>query len=160
VSDLDRTLGVQLNNEVWDTLDAGVITPDSPVEDRERLLYAAYASTHHWLRSGTVANHARGEHLIARAALQTGFLEAGLRHAIRCRELVEANPEAMKDWDRGFALEVHARALAAAGDLEVARSVLDEARTAMAAVADPDDRNVLEAQLGIGPWFGLGEPAG
>ncbi len=152
---MDRTLGVRLNNEVWDALDSGAITPDSPIEDRERLLYAAYASTHHWLRAGTAANHARGEHLIARAAIQTGFFVAGLHHAVRCRALVESHPGEMED--RGFALEAHARALAAIGDLPRARQVLDEARLVIAAIADADDREVVGAQLDRGPWFGLGE---
>lgn len=54
------------------------IGPHSPLADRERLLYAAYASTYHWLEAGNLANHARGEHLIASVAVRTGEAELAL----------------------------------------------------------------------------------
>ena len=151
----DRSFGVDLNNEVWARLDAGDVTEDSPIEDRERLLYAAYASTHHWIRAGTVANQARGEHLISRVAARTGEPQAALRHARRCLDLVTAHPDATEDWDLAFALEALARAQAACGDLSDARETLDRAWAATAAVSDDEDRRILEQELRRPPWFGL-----
>ena len=67
--DLNRTLGVEMNNETWRLLDAGPPGPDSPAEERERFLYRAYAAAYHWRAAPAVtpANVARAEHLIARA---------------------------------------------------------------------------------------------
>lgn len=56
----DRRFGVDLNNEMWARLDAGDVTENSPIEDRERLLYAAYASTHHWGGRGPLPTRPEG----------------------------------------------------------------------------------------------------
>ncbi len=155
VRDLDRWFGIELNNEVWTRIDAASVTPESAAEDREHLLYSAYASALHWRNSGTVANVARGEHLIARAAIVSGEPEVSLQHANRCLQLVEANPEAMEDWDRAFALEALSRAKAAAGDMDGARATRALAEEACAAVSDPEDRAIVEEELQRPPWFGL-----
>lgn len=152
---LHRWFGVELNNGVWDTIASEVVGEDSPVEAREDLLYAAYASAYHWRQAGTVANQARGEHLIARAAVLVGLPARSLEHARRCLELVEGNPADMEDWDLAFALEALARAEAASGRVEAARQTLLKAETAAGAVVDDDDREVVAAELQRGPWFGL-----
>jgi hypothetical protein len=152
--DMHRWFGVELNNELWGLLDDG-ISPDSPLEDREHVLYTAYASARHWRECGTAANAARAEHGIARAAVAVGLPDVALRHALRCLELVEANGDVVADWDAPFAHEALARALAATGDVEAGRSQRAEAVRLTAALADPGDREVLEAELGRGPWFGL-----
>jgi hypothetical protein len=84
--DLHRWFGVELNNATWDLVEQ-VVTPGSPVEDRERALYGAYAATYHWMQVGTPANHARGEYLIHAAAIAAGLPDVALRHALRCAEL-------------------------------------------------------------------------
>ncbi len=153
--DLHRWFGVQLNNGMWDSIEDPAIGPDTPQEERELLLYSAYASAYHWRRVGDAANHARGEHLIARMAVKVGEVELALRHARRCLELVENNPEAMEDWDLPFALEALARALAATGDRDAAAIHRVEAERLTAAVAGEGDRQVLEGELAREPWFGL-----
>lgn len=150
-----RAIGVELNNAVWDELSAGNVTETSPVADRERLLYAAYTSTYHWLQVGTVANHLRGEHLISRVAARIGEAEIALRHARRCLELAESHPDEAEDWDLAFALEALARAEAATGDTAAATSTLAQAIAATAAVVDDDDRRVVESELRRPPWFGV-----
>ena len=89
--------------------------------EREQALYAAYASTYHWRQVGTVANHGRGEHLIASAAVAVGLLDVAARHARRYAELIEAHPTAFEDWDRAFAAEALARVASRAGDPDAAR---------------------------------------
>ncbi|MGW6279364.1 hypothetical protein [Kribbella sp. NPDC055071] len=151
--ELHRYFGVELNNETWDLLEE--IDETSPVGDQERLLYGAYAACLHWLEAGNEANHARGEHLIARVALRIGRVEIGLQHARRCLELVLAFPEQMSDWDEPFAREALARALAATGHPAAARAELDRARELTARVAGEGDRKVLQEELSKEPWFGL-----
>jgi hypothetical protein len=147
--DLHRWFGVQLNNETWDLLEQ--IGPHSPLVDRERLLYAAYASTYHWLEAGNTANHARGEHLIASVAVRIGEPDLALRHARRCAQLVEEHPEAMADWDRPLAAEVMARALAAAGDGPGAREAWERARALPGEVGDDGERRAVEELMETEP---------
>lgn len=152
--DLHRFFGVELNNEVWDLIDDGV-GPQSPVEDRELLLYGAYAAARHWQEVGSQANRARAEHLISRAATTVGDPGTALRHARRCLELVEAHPDVMADWDAPFAHEALARALAATGDLAAGAEHRAVAERLTAALDDPEDRKILEGELRRAPWFGL-----
>ena len=151
--ELHRYFGVELNNETWDLLEE--IDETSPVDDQERLLYGAYAACLHWLEAGNEANHARGEHLIARVALRIGRVEVGLQHAQRCLELVRAYPDQMADWDEPFAREALARALAATGSRDQALAELRRAEELTKQVAQDGDREVLEEELAKGPWFGL-----
>jgi hypothetical protein len=151
--ELHRYFGVELNNETWDLMDQ--IDETSPRADQERLLYGAYAACLHWLEAGNEANHARGEQLIARAALRIGRGPLGLDHARRCLELVQAYPEQMADWDEPFAREAIARALAATNALDAARTELNRAVDLGTRIADPQDRQVFETELAKEPWFGL-----
>lgn len=151
--ELHRYFGVELNNETWDLLDE--IDETSPLADQERLLYGAYAACLHWLEAGSEANHARGEHLIARVALRIGRAEVGLQHARRCLELVLAFPEQMWDWDEPFAREALARALAATGQPAAARAELERVRELAVHIAREGDREVLLEELAKEPWFGL-----
>jgi hypothetical protein len=152
--DLHRFFGVEFNNEVWALIDDG-LSPESPEADRDLALYGAYASLRHWLEAGTVANQARGEHLVARAALAVGQPEVSLTHARRCLALVEAHEQDMADWDAPFGHEALARALAATGDREGGAAHRLRAVDLTAALVDPEDRAILEGELAREPWFGL-----
>ncbi|TDW19684.1 hypothetical protein [Kribbella kalugense] len=151
--ELHRYFGVELNNETWDLLEQ--IDETSPRLDQERILYGAYAACLHWLEAGNEANHARGEHLIARVALRIGRVEIGLQHARRCLELVETHREQMGDWDEPFAREALARALAATGQTAAARVELERVRELAKLISSDGDRQVLEEELAKEPWFGL-----
>ncbi|MFF1821882.1 hypothetical protein ACFVWG_31545 [Kribbella sp. NPDC058245] len=151
--ELHRYFGVELNNETWDLLDQ--IDETSPLLDQERLLYGAYAACLHWLEAGNEANHARGEHLIARVAVRIGRAELALGHARRCLQLIQSHPEQMSDWDEPFAREALARALAGTGALAEARVELARAQQLTALVAADGDREVLQMELAKEPWFGL-----
>lgn len=153
--DLHRWFGVQLNNGMWDRIEDESFGPDSPLLERELMLYSAFASAYHWRTVGTMANAARGEHLIARMAVKVGEHDLALRHARRCLGLVEAHPGEMEAWDEPFAREALARALAATGDRAAASEQRHLAEQQTAALEDADDRAVLEGELDRQPWFGL-----
>ncbi len=155
--DLHRWFGVELNNSTWDAIAAGTVGPESPLVERERLLYSAFASAYHWMNAGNEANHARGEHLIARTAVLVGFPEEGLQHAWRCLALCEAHPEVVEDWDYAFAHEAIARAAAASGDLATGAEHRRIAGDLGEAIAGEGDRKVFLEELARGPWFGLGD---
>ncbi|MFI5889577.1 hypothetical protein ACIA5D_05595 [Actinoplanes sp. NPDC051513] len=149
-NDLHRWFGVELNNGTWDVLNAG-LSDDSPQIERERALYAAYASTYHWMQAGTVANHGRGEYMIASVAVAIGLLEVAARHASRYAELIDAHPAAFADWDRAFAAEARARVASRSGDPGAA-GLRAEAIRAIEAVADPEDRRICRERLAAAPW--------
>jgi hypothetical protein len=148
--DLNRWFGVELNNEVWDLIDNG-LSELSPESEREHALYAAYASAYHWRQCGTVANHGRGEHLVASVAVTIGLFDVAARHARRYAEMIAEHPAAFEDWDRAFSAEVLARVASRAGDPEAAR-LRAEAEAAAAAVADPEDRVIVVDRLAAAPW--------
>lgn len=152
---LHRWFGVHLNNETWQRLDEGTPNATSPEEERTQLLVGAFASAYHWSQIGTAANRVRGEHLIARTALRVGETSLALTHARRCLALAAANPTVVEDWDFGFAHEALARALAASGQMDEAREQYEEAVRIAASVEDPEDREVIEAEIARGEWFGL-----
>jgi len=155
--DVHRRFGVDLNNSVWEGLDALRPGPSDPLAERERFLYSAYASAYHWMETptATAANRARAEHLIARAAVAAGFPEIGLGHANRCLDLCETNLSEVEDWDLAFAHEAMARAAAAVGDEVLAREHFKIAEERGRAVEEEGDRNVFLDELKRGPWFGF-----
>jgi hypothetical protein len=148
--DLHRWFGVELNNGTWDLLNNG-LSQDSPQLEREQALYGVYASTYHWMQVGTVANHGRGEYMIASVATAIGLLDVAQRHADRYAELIAAHPAAFTDWDRAFSAEALARVASrsAAPDAEALRA---RAHQLVDAVADPDDRRVCQERLSAAPW--------
>jgi hypothetical protein len=148
--DLNRWFGVELNNSTWDLIDNG-LSEQSPRPEREQALYAAYAATYHWMQAGTVANHGRGEHLIATVAVATGLLDVASRHAGRYAELIEEHPAAFADWDRAFAAEVLARVAARRGS-PAARRLKAEAHRLADAVQDAEDRRICLERLDAAPW--------
>jgi hypothetical protein len=148
--DLHRWFGVELNNGTWDLIDNG-LAASSPRAEREQALYAAYASTYHWMQAGTVANHGRGEYLIASVAAATGLPETASKHADRFRELIGAHPAAFDDWDRAFAAEGVARAASLLGRGE-AGELKAEAQRLAEACADPEDRRICLDRLAAPPW--------
>jgi hypothetical protein len=148
--DLNRWFAVELNNETWDLIDGG-LSEQSPPAEREQALYAAYAATYHWMQVGTVANHGRGEHLIATVAVATGLLDAAGRHAARYAELIAEHPAAFADWDRAFAAEALARVAARTGAPD-AGAVRAEAQRLAEAVMDSEERRLCLERLAAGPW--------
>lgn len=153
--ELHQWFGAQINNDLWRAIDDATVTSAGPSDEKDAFLYAAFASAYHWRQIGTRANQARAEHLISRVAVLVGLPDVALRHANRCLELVEEHSEEMEDWDLAFALEALARAQLACGRAAEARDTLQRARTATEAIADSDDRDIVEGELARAPWFGV-----
>jgi hypothetical protein len=118
----------------------------SEAEDDE-LVHCAHASAYHWLHVGTPANRARSEWQCSRMYAVLGRAEPALHHARRCLGICVANPDALEDWDLPFAHEALARAHGVAGDDEEASGHAALARDLGARIADPEERQLLEADL-------------
>ena len=142
-----RRLGIALFNRTWTLLDKPTRTP----ADADELLHCAHASAYHWLQAGTVVNRVRSEWQCSRVYAVLGRPEPALHHARRCLELAESAPGELEEFDLPFAQEAMARAHAVAGDEAEAREWLERARAGTAAVADEDDRAILESDLATVP---------
>ena len=144
-----RKEGIACNNGVYALLDQADRTPD----DDARMVHMAHATVQHWAQAtgSGPANLARGEYLCSHVYAYLGRAEPARYHAARCMTLCEEN--GLDDFDRAYAHEAMARALAAAGNLDEARRHVDAARAVP--IADHEDRAICEADLLAGPWCGL-----
>lgn len=148
--DLKRAHGwfaTELNNNLWDRLEAGAL----PADEAEALIHAAHASAYHWAQIGTAANLLRAECLVANVYAALGLGAPALRHSRRCLDLIEQNPDAVEDWDLAFAYDALARAHAAAGDGVAAAEARQEARRLGDGIGEADDRTFFQR------WFATGE---
>jgi hypothetical protein len=139
----ERRLGVDLFNKTWTLMEKA----DRTREEDDEMIHCAHASAYHWMQVGTPANRARSEWQCSRVHAISGHVEAALRHARRCLELVEGNPDDMKDWDLPAAYEAMARAHMVAGEAEETRRYVELGRSALARIEDEDDRAVIEGDF-------------
>ena len=138
-----RALGAGLYNRTWELLAIEGRTADQDDE----LVDTAHASAWHWRRVGNVANEARGHWLCARVYALLGRGEPAVHHAGRAVAIVAAGGEGFEAWDEAAAAEAMARALAVSGDGAGAALWKGRARLALNAIAEEDDRAVIEADL-------------
>jgi hypothetical protein len=142
-----RRLAVDLFNRAWELM----LLPERTPEQDDELLHTAYASRHHWSQVGTVANIARGEWQLSRVYNVLGRPEPALYHAERCLAYCESDPNALEDWDLPYAYEALARAQLVAGNDDEAKRFAAQARELGQVVADDEDREHLENDLGTLP---------
>ena len=140
-----RRLGKDLFNHVWTLLETADRTPDQTDE----MIHAAHASRWHWTVGGEPANRARGEWQCSRVYAVLGRGEPALWHARRCLELCQAFD--LGDWDLAAAYEAMSRASLVAGNNDAARDWKARGTTALGDIADPDDREPIEADLATLP---------
>jgi len=139
-----REQGVALFNHVWEMLEM----PDRGPDLDEQMVHAAHASRWHWSQAGEAGGSqqlAVGEWQCARVYAVVGRGEPALHHARACLAICEAS--GLCDWVVAAAYEALARAAAVAGAVEDARAWLERARAATALIAEPEDREVIEADL-------------
>lgn len=139
--DEERRLGAELFNEVWRLLESD----DRSTEQDDQMVHAAHASAYHWRRVGKAENFARSEWQCSRVYSVLGRAEPALHHAHRSLELCERN--GIGDFDLAFAYEALARAHALAGDAGQARHMTELAVAACEHIADPEDKQIVLADL-------------
>jgi hypothetical protein len=98
----------------------------------------------HWLQCGDDVNEQRGEWLLSHVYAVLGRAEPAVTHALRCLEITEA--AGLQGFDRAYAYEAMARALALAND-PVAAEWRARAVQAGTEIADPEDRAIFEADI-------------
>ncbi|MEP7040939.1 MAG: hypothetical protein ABI864_05120 [Chloroflexota bacterium] len=139
-----RAEGVALFNAVWEMLDAEDRTP----EQADQMVHAAHASRWHWSQAGELSGDqqlAVGEWQCSRVYSVLGRGEPALHHAKASLAICEQAD--LGDWVMAAAYEALTRASAVAGNADEARTWLARAQEAVAAIADPADREVIEGDL-------------
>lgn len=137
----ERRLAGELFNLVWELLER----PGRTRAEDDRMLHAAHASRYHWGQVGGAEQLAVGEWQCARVYSVLGRAEPALHHARRCAEIAAAAD--VPDWLVASSHEALSRAYALAGDRAAAAAELARAREAVARVADPEDRQLVESDL-------------
>jgi DNA-binding transcriptional MerR regulator len=142
-----RKLASDLFNYTWTLLERTDRTP----EQSDEMIHCAHASRYHWgeVPDHEAANLARGEWQCSRVYAVLGRAEPALWHARRCLEINEAAGNA--DWDIASAYEAMARAYMVAGDKAQLATWKAKAVAALDAIADADDREIVEGDVATLP---------
>jgi hypothetical protein len=128
-------------NEAWALLDVNAPTR----EQEEGMLAATFASRYHWYEVGTPRNHAIADWQISRVAAVLGYADLALRFGERSLALCLDND--LDPFVTGFAHEAIARAAADVDDIDMFTEHLEAAKEKLLEIEDPEDRDVLEADL-------------
>ncbi len=139
--DQHRALAVGLFNHVWELLRTAHRTPAMDAQ----MVHAAHASRFHWSQVGGPEQLAVGDWQCSRVYAVLGRSEPALHHARASLAICEEG--GLGDWVVAAAYEALARASAVAGDLTATDQWMGRAREAVLAIADPEDRDVIEADL-------------
>lgn len=143
-SQAHRAVGVALFNLVWALLEAEDRTP---AQD-DAMIHAAHASRWHWSLAAAPDEPQRlavGEWQCSRVYSVLGRGEPAIHHAQRCLALVESNE--MEEWVFASAAEAMARAQRTAGNRAGFEEWRQRATSAAATIADPEDREAIDADL-------------
>jgi DNA-binding transcriptional MerR regulator len=144
-----RRLGIDLFNHTWTLIEKADRTP----AEIDEMIHSAHASRYHWSKAGNTANLGRGEWQCSRVYATLGRGEPAVWHARRCVEYSEAAASAgeAEPWDVPSSYEAMARALAVAGNRTEAEEWRSRARAAVAAISEPEDRQIIEQDLATLP---------
>ena len=137
------------NGATWALLE----NEDRSLEDEFEMIMTAHASLFHWAQIGTALQLQRGEWLIAHVYTILGLGDAALRHATHCLDITENNLEQMQDFDKAYAFEGMARALALEGKLDEAKAYYQKAQSAGQQISDEEDRAIFMSDFTAGEWF-------
>jgi hypothetical protein len=133
-----RRMAMASNTRAWDlSVREAARTPGEDLE----MLDAAHASAWHWGQVGTELNRMRATMLLAEvhALLEDGPRALAYAREMRAYFLGRESP----DWEIAFTHAVTAHAAAKAGDRELHRAAHASAQTAIAAIADEEERGIV-----------------
>lgn len=136
-----RTLAPHAFNHTWSLLDA----PNLTREQEEEMLSSAFAQRYHWYSVGDARNWAISDWQVSRVAAVLGYEELALRFGERSLEI--AVEHGLDPFVLGFAHEAIARAAAVVDDVATFTDHLELARAQLAEIEDPEERELLEADL-------------
>jgi hypothetical protein len=129
------------NNRAW-TL--STTTTRTPEQDQE-MLDLAHASAWHWRAIGTELHHMRATMLLAEVHALLGLGASATRYAKQMHTYFTSRET--DDWELAFTHAITAHAAYAAGDLATHRSAYTQAVAALDAIADSEDRAIVNQTM-------------
>jgi len=144
-------LARQTNGETWKLLEKENLSQD----EKDLLLYTAFASAYHWNSTGNLINKQRAEWLISRSYSQLEMGDSALLHAKRCFELTQVEQLEFQDFDYAYASEAMARSYALLGETDNASLHYDKALDFGQKIAGEKDRELFMGDLQAGNWNGF-----
>lgn len=132
-----QRFAAKANNRAWELS----IVERTAAQDQE-MLDAAHASAWHWSAIGTELNRMRSSMLLAEVHALLGFGASALRYAEEMRAYFVGRET--PDWELAFTHVIHAHAASAAGSVEIHRIAYEKARSAIKAIADEEDRAIVQ----------------
>ena len=133
-----RRFAVEANNRAWALTEKAELT----AEEQTELLYAAYASAHHWSRIGTEEHSARAQLLLGRTHALLGHGPLAMTYARAAFDWIVSRGG--EPWEIAFAHAILADAAAASGDSQLHAQQYAEAK-AVGDSLDEEDRRIFLA---------------
>lgn len=143
-----KALAKEAFNQAWDLIDVSSRSEDEALE----MLIAAAASRYLWQTVGAEEQHMVGDWQVAHTLSLLGEGVLALRFASAA--LATAVRNSWEDWRKASCLEGMARAHAAAGHDGERDRYAGLCRQALAALDDPEDRELVGSQLESIPGVG------
>jgi hypothetical protein len=140
-----RKLAAQANNRAWALAEKS----SRSSEEDEEMLHAAHAAMYFWNIVGNASNKAHAAQLLAHAYATLGQPGPASRYLAKSQPTFLAGPA--EPWEHALAHAVAANVAAAMKDAGAHQEHLRIATEQTAALADPQDRAVLEATLRVLP---------
>ena len=133
-----RFFGASANNAAWQLAEQA----PAAVNLRE-LLDTAHAAAWHWQAIGNDLNRMRALMLLAQAHAMAGLGATALAYAQEMRTFFLGRAET-PDWELAFVHVIHAGAAHAAGARDEHAASYAKAGSAIAAIAEAEDRDIVE----------------
>jgi hypothetical protein len=144
-----RRFAAQANNRAWRLSESMTRSP----EEDEEMLQAAHTSMYFWKIVGSAGNRAHAAQLLAHVYAVLKLPHPALYY------LAQAEPFFLdrdcEPWEKACAYAVKASVAAAAGHADAHATSYREAARLIAALPDPEDREILEATFRVIPKPGL-----
>jgi hypothetical protein len=148
-----RRLAAQANNRAWRLSES---TSRSPQEDEE-MLQAAHAASYFWRIVGNAGNHAHAALLLAHVYALLHLPNPAKQYLAQAEPYLLAQDR--EAWERACAFAIKASVAAAASQTEIHAASYREAARLIAALPDPEDREILDATLRVVPKPALATPS-
>jgi hypothetical protein len=134
-----RHFAMGANNRAW----ALAELPTRSADEAREMLSAAHASAWHWFAIGTELHRMRATMLLAQVHALVGDGPRAFAFASKMRAFFLEQPDT-PDWELAFAHAIYAHAAQVAGKSAEHRASWQQARAALDAIADPEDRAIVE----------------
>jgi len=133
-----RHFAMTANNRAW----ALAEQPSRDAAADHEMLGAAHAAAWHWFAIGTELHKMRATMLLAQVHALLGDAPRAYAYASQMRAFFLEQQDT-PDWELAFAHAIHAHAAHAAGKHAEHQASYEQARKAVDALADPEDREIV-----------------